>query len=241
MTLSTLHEQPEWVRVVSLPVIPTTGWREFQSHDIPSLFNYGHIHYYALESIQNVGSFSDEDGLGHMTDKPMKNGRKYVDSGFVHDMMDTGTSQHYFVRAHVWPSMKTDLPHNVVIVLSVNSGAVIHASCEPCRASSLGPCSHVVAVLFSILDHVTKHGALISKPCTSKGCSWNKGKKRNKDPRRLSGAKYPSKRKESSMPVIDFDPRTVQYRQVTSEQINRFVINLQRLSQNSDLQCGKLN
>ena len=31
--------------VVSLPVIPTTGWREFQSHDIPS--NYGHIHYYA--------------------------------------------------------------------------------------------------------------------------------------------------------------------------------------------------
>ena len=66
-----------------------------------------------------------------MTDKPMKNGRKYVDSGFAHDMMDTGTSQHYFVRAHVSPSMKTDLPHNVVIVLSVNSGAVIHASCEP--------------------------------------------------------------------------------------------------------------
>ena len=220
--------------VVSLPVIPTTGWREFQSHDIPSLFNYGHIHYYTLESIQNVGSFSDEDGLGHMTDKPMKNGRKYVDSGFVHDMMDTGTSQHYFVRAHVWPSMKMDLPHNVVIVLSVNSGAVIHASCEPCRASSLGRCSHVVAVLFSILDHVTKHGALISKPCTSKECSWNKGKKRNKDPRRLSGAKYPSKRKESSMPVIDFDPRPVQYRQVTSAQINRFVINLQSLSQNSE-------
>ena len=66
--------------VVSLPVIPTTGWREFQSHDIPSLFNYGHIHYYALESIKNVGSFSDDDGLRHMTDKPMKNGRKYVDS-----------------------------------------------------------------------------------------------------------------------------------------------------------------
>lgn len=169
-----------------------------------------------------------------MTDKPMKNGRKYVDSGFVHDMMDTGTSQHYFVRAHVWPSMKMDLPHNVVIVLSVNSGAVIHTSCEPCRASSLGRCSHVVAVLFSILDHVTKHGALISKPCTSKECSWNKGKKRNKDPRRLSGAKYPSKRKESSMPVIDFDPRPVQYRQVTSAQINRFVINLQSLSQNSE-------
>ena len=116
----------------------------------------------------------------------------------------------------------------------LNSGAVMHASCEHCRASSLGRCSHVVAVLFSILDHVIKHGALISKPCTSKECSWNKGKKRNKDPRRLSGAKYPSKQKESSMPVIDFDPRPVQYRQVTSAQINCFVINLQSLSQNSE-------
>ena len=86
-----------------------------------------------------------------MTDKPMKNGRKYVDSGFAHDMMDTGTSQHYFVRAQVSPSMKTDLLHNVVIVLSVNSGAVIHASCEPCRASSLARCSHVVPISNNLL------------------------------------------------------------------------------------------
>ena len=95
-----------------------------------------------------------EDGLGHMTDKPLKNGRKYVDSGFVHDIMDTVNGERYFVRAHVWPSMRTELPHNVIVVISVNSGAVLHASCEPCRASSLGRCSHVVAVLFSVLDYV---------------------------------------------------------------------------------------
>lgn len=29
-----------------------------------------------------------EDELGHMTDKPMKNGRNFVYSGFVHDMVD---------------------------------------------------------------------------------------------------------------------------------------------------------
>ena len=29
-----------------------------------------------------------EDELGHMTDKPMKNGRNYVYSVFVHNMMD---------------------------------------------------------------------------------------------------------------------------------------------------------
>ena len=52
--------------------------------------------------------------------------------------------------------MRAELPHNVVVVLSVNSGAVLHASCDPCRASSLGHCSHVVAVLFCILGHVQK-------------------------------------------------------------------------------------
>ena len=77
-----------------------------------------------------------------MTDKPMKNGRKYVDSGFVHDMMD-------IVRAHVWPSMKTELPHNFIAVISVNSGAVLYASFEPSRASSLGRCSHVVTFHFN--------------------------------------------------------------------------------------------
>ena len=79
-----------------------------------------------------------DDRLGHMTDKPMKNGRQYVDSGFVHDVMDTENADHYFMRAHVWPSMRTELPHNVVVIISVNSGAVLHASCEPCRALSLG-------------------------------------------------------------------------------------------------------
>ena len=29
-----------------------------------------------------------ENGLGHMTDKPFTIGRKYVDSGFVHDISD---------------------------------------------------------------------------------------------------------------------------------------------------------
>ena len=112
-------------KLVSVPLIPSVGWHAFPSQNIPSLFNYGHIHYYVLESIQNLSSEDQDDGLGHMTDKPMKNGRKYMDYGFVHDMMDTVNDEHYFVQAHVWPSMKTHLMHNVV-VLSLNSGAVIH-------------------------------------------------------------------------------------------------------------------
>ena len=45
--------------------------------------------------------------------------------------------------------MRTGLPHNVIVAISVNSGAVLYTSCEPCRASSLGRCSHVVAFHFN--------------------------------------------------------------------------------------------
>lgn len=84
----------------SLPFVPSTGWRAFPSQNIPSLFNYGHVHYYALESVQDInGPEEIEDGLGHMTDKPLKNGRKYVDSGFVHDMMDTVNCDRYIFCA----------------------------------------------------------------------------------------------------------------------------------------------
>lgn len=88
---------------ISIPCIPSTAWRVFPSQNIPLLFNYGHVHYYALESIQNVADHPEDikDRLGHMTDKPLKNGREYVDSGFVHDMMDTVNSDHYLVRPHV--------------------------------------------------------------------------------------------------------------------------------------------
>ena len=90
-----------------------------------------------------------------------------MDSGFVHDMMDTLNGDGYFVRAHVWPPMRTELPHNVVVVISLNSGAVLHASCEPCCASSLDRCSHVVAVSFSVLDCVQIHGPVLAQPCTN--------------------------------------------------------------------------
>ena len=31
---------------ISLPCIPLNGWYVFPSQNIPSLFNYGHVHYY---------------------------------------------------------------------------------------------------------------------------------------------------------------------------------------------------
>ena len=35
--------------------------------NIPSLFNYGHVHYYALESVEDInGAEEIEDGLGQI-------------------------------------------------------------------------------------------------------------------------------------------------------------------------------
>ena len=94
-----------------------------------------------------------------------------------------------------------------MLFLSVSSGAFLHASCDPCSASLLGHCSHV-AVLSCILDQGQKHGTMLKTPCKSQECSWNKG--RNKNPSRVSGAKYPSKRKQT-LSIIEFDLRPARY------------------------------
>lgn len=86
--------------------------------------------------------------------KPFKNGQRYLDSGFVYDVSDNKTVKNYFIRAHVWSSMKNQLPHNLLVILSVHSGAVIYALCESCKADALGRCSHIVAVLLKLLDPI---------------------------------------------------------------------------------------
>ena len=70
-----------------------------------------------------------DNGLGHMTDKPFSARCKYVNLGFVHDMTNMKSDNHYFVRAHVCPSMKSDLPHNVTIILSTMVGCYVNSSC----------------------------------------------------------------------------------------------------------------
>ena len=102
---------------------------------------------------------------------------------------------------------------------------------RPCKVSALGRCSHVVAVLFPLLDHVNEQGPTISTPCTSKECSLNKEKKRDKNPERLSEVKYPLKRKLSSTHVRGFDPRPKSFRRVTSSHINGLLRDLQSISQ----------
>ena len=53
------------------------------------------------------------------------------------------------------------------------------------KADALGRCSHIVAVLLMLLDHIKEHGPIVSTPCTGKDCTWNKGKKRQKNPPKI--------------------------------------------------------
>ena len=107
-----------------MPETPKSDRKDFPSQDIPSLFNYGQVYNYALESLpvieENINNTEDEEnlhntGLGLMTDKPFTVGRKYIDSGFVHDLSAIKTNERYFVWAHVW--VISDFTHNVNITL----------------------------------------------------------------------------------------------------------------------------
>ena len=58
----------------------------------------------------------------------------------------------------------------------------------------------------------------------------DKGTKRDKNPKRVSDAKYPSKKKQATLPVIHFDPRPAKYREVKAHHINRLLSDIQVLS-----------
>ena len=117
----------------------------------------------------------------------------------------------------------------MLVILSKASGGVIHASSEPCKVSALGHCSHVVVLLY-LHDHIKKHGHTVTVLCT-----WNKGKKRDKNSQRLSSTSYPSKVKKSSkVNLIDFDPRPTNRRHVKNEHINDLMRDLHSISSKNE-------
>ena len=99
-----------------------------------------------------------------------------VNSGFAEDLQDKLVEDggDYAVRAHATKSMKNLPPLTVNLVLSNASGYVMHASCY-CKASLLGRCAHIAAVLLELCEISTAEENTIV-PSTSKPCTWNKGK-----------------------------------------------------------------
>ena len=152
-----------------------------------------------------------------------------IESEFVVDLQDNSNDIYYFLRAHVYHSMKNEYPLNASVVLSKASGFVVKASWD-CRSRALNRCAHIAAVLLTLVDYTKANGHQVTISSTSKPCVWNRGKKRGKDPQPLHKAKYKSK-KLSDRRVYDWDPRPKEHRgEVSKQQINNLIIDLQSAS-----------
>lgn len=182
--------------------IPQSGWTQFPSGDIPKMFNYGHIYHHIIESPQlsrtdlvhqNESDDDDaaEDSLDVGTEKPMRKGIVFFKSGHVQSMMNCVSEDNcYFCKCKCLSSFAPKKTYDVCVCLSKDSGFVKGASCN-CKASALGRCNHVAALLFAILDWTKKSVTGDQPACTSMLCEWNKGRK-EKAPKALHHAEYES-------------------------------------------------
>ena len=91
----------------------------------------------------------------------------------------------------------------VSVTLSQASGFVRDASCT-CRASAMGRCSHVTAILLALENYLSNPNSDVS--CTSMPCIWNRGRQKRKAPKRVQNLSYSSKKRKCEE-VVNFDPR----------------------------------
>ena len=232
--LSTKDQETDDTAVHHDHAFPTQGWKSFPSRDVPKHFAHGHIYHHMVESISHTSSSDrnknsdsssscSDDGYA-TTAKPFQKGQRLMESGFVENIEDNSHEGAYFMRAHVHHSMKKENALKVLIGISKRSGFVLKAECN-CRASALGRCAHVAAVLLKLHDFTDKHGHTVEVPSTSRPCNWDTGKKRKKDPTAIHVKDYSLKKKQDRL--MSWDPRPQQYRIVTRGALNRFVIDLQ--------------
>jgi hypothetical protein len=162
-----------------------TGWNIFPSQTIPANFNYGHIYHYLLESVVLLGQDGkkEDTDLSHMTSKSLAKGEQYVKSDSISDIMDACRNGNYYLKGKVAASMRNEF-RNVHITISIISGAVLDSSCT-CPASARGHCNHVAALLIMLNKHCMDSGYEPAS-CTSQPCEWNKGKKANKNPGKVT-------------------------------------------------------
>ena len=101
--------------------------------------------------------------------KPLRKGRKLIKSEFVVDLQDNSNDIYYFLRAHVHHSMKNEYPLNASVALSKASGFVVKASCD-CRSRALNRCTHIAAVLLTLINYTKANGHRVTMSSTSQPC-----------------------------------------------------------------------
>jgi hypothetical protein len=225
------------------PVLPISGWKKFPSKTIPESFNHGHIHHHIIESVQHVtewqvkqdgvprkdsdSSSEEDDSLDLHTAKPLRKGKLFFTSGHVKSIQDHCSDRFYFLKCKVQASYKTDVFYDVTCTLSKTTGFIKDSSCT-CKASAMGRCNHVCALLYALLDYSDKYGS-DPEACTSKKCTWNVGRKRKNNPQPVHTASYSSYKRRKIDDAYNFDPQPPSLRKAPSQEcMNEYIKNLQR-------------
>ncbi|XDV16378.1 hypothetical protein PO909_016123 [Leuciscus waleckii] len=207
--------------------LESNDWKEFLPSNIPPLYNYGYVYHWLVESLptlptrptQTEDSDEEDDITSVVTEKSLRRGWQYVDSNFVQDIKVRQTHNSIVYKAKVDASMKNE-HHDVSVEMSSVSGAVLSATCK-CKASALGRCSHVAALLL-FLTKVVDTDVGRTPACTDLPCEWKRGRKR-KNPGSINAKSYG---KLPPTKVKSFDPRP-DGSHVKNEDVNAFLTELQ--------------
>ncbi|KAF6209626.1 hypothetical protein GE061_015374 [Apolygus lucorum] len=163
----------------NLDAFPVAGWKSFPSILIPDQFHYGLIYKHIVETneVEDDEESREFEETRHpvpSTAKPLRRGRQYFLDGHVQQLENAFSVQgHFCLRAKVQASMRKE-KFSVIIKLHKFTAEVIDAGCH-CKASSMGRCSHVSALLQALDDYVLLYG-YTPPPCTSAVCQWNQGR-----------------------------------------------------------------
>ena len=153
MKLGNIQQAP----TLQVPVAPIQGWKIFPSTiTIPPNYNYGHIHHHIVESVQIITQdqlSSDDDGdtaIDLHTAKPLVKGKRFFTSGHVTKMQDAESASHYFVKAKVMASYKTNKLYDTTCSMSKASGFIVDASCI-CESLCYGEMQSCVCLVVCIV------------------------------------------------------------------------------------------
>lgn len=217
-----------------VPIFPTSGWQNFPAYDLPKGFCYGAIYDHIIASAQivQIGESDSESEMGitdFNTTKPMLKGRQYFTSGHVKNIKHQIKDKFHFIKCNVMASYTMKTNYNVCITLTSTSGKVMDAACD-CKASAMGRCNHIAALLFAIEDYIMKFGHQVAP--TSKLCTWNTGRKNKCNPQPCHSTDYNKKLKPDR--IISFDPRPEDVDHKTF--VNKFIATLPSSSSDSMMQ-----
>ena len=95
------------------------------------------------------------------------------------------------MKSKVQASYRIKDVHQVSVMINPSTARVIHGNCD-CKASCMGRCSHVAALLYVLLNYLD-YDDKENVPCTSKLCSWNQERKR-KLPHKADELQYTNKK-----------------------------------------------